>query len=329
MPTPNTVTITATVAGNSGYPAGSVNLAILNPIPTVSGILPSGITEGVTTITVAGTEFVYGAQILWNGSPVATTFISCTEVAAAVTAPQPGNYTLAVGNPNPGAANSSNLAVPVGPGKVVLQVQPGNTDVRVNDSLNLGLTVTGTMNTGVTLAVNGVAGGNSTSAPPYPTPMAPSPTPRRPSFPRPATSSQLTITSIDNPTVSINQNVSVLNPIPILTSATPMNFNAGPPPSSSQGQHFINGAQVLHERLAGSHHLQQRNQLTATLSPTEPGNLDLQVLNPSPGPATSADLIALVNGTPPRAPRHPGRCLALSRAGDLRRHRRRHSPSSP
>jgi len=35
------------------------------------------------------------------------------------------------------------------------------------------------------------------------------------------------------------------------------------------------------------------------VSPTEPGNLDLQVLNPSPGPATSADLIATVNGTPP------------------------------
>ena len=32
---------------------------------------------------------------------------------------------------------------------------------------------------------------------------------------------------------------------------------------------------------------------------TQPGDLDLQVLNPSPGPATSADLIAEVQGTPP------------------------------
>src|SRR6202044_729753 len=40
-------------------------------------------------------------------------------------------------------------------------------------------------------------------------------------------------------------------------------------------------------------------QLTATVSPTEPGDLDLQVLNTSPGPATSTDLIARVNGTPP------------------------------
>ena len=40
-------------------------------------------------------------------------------------------------------------------------------------------------------------------------------------------------------------------------------------------------------------------QLTANLDLTQPGNLDLQVLNPVPGPAASTDLIALVNGTPP------------------------------
>ena len=299
VPTPNTVTITATVTGNSGYPAGTVSLAILNPIPTVNAVLPSAITEGVTTITVAGAEFVYGAQILWNGSPVPTTFISSTEVAAAVTAPQPGNYTLAVGNPNPGAANSSNLAVPVGPGKVVLQIQPGNTDVRVTNSLNLGLTVTGTMNTGVTLAVNGVAGGNSTvgtavsnsdGSITYTAPAV---------VPTPNNIVQLTITSTDNPAVSINQNVSVLNPIPILTSATPNSFNTGAATVVVQGSQFINGAQVLQDGAPVPTTFNSGGQLTATLSLTQSGNFDLQVLNPAPGPATSADLVALVNGNPP------------------------------
>jgi len=299
VPTPNTVTITATVTGNSGYPAGTVSLAILNPIPTVNAVLPSAITEGVTTITVAGAEFVYGAQILWNGSPVPTTFISSTEVAAAVTAPQPGNYTLAVGNPNPGAANSSNLAIPVGPGKVVLQIQPGNTDVRVTNSLNLGLTVTGTMNTGVTLAVNGVAGGNSTvgtavsnsdGSITYTAPAV---------VPTPNNIVQLTITSTDNPAVSINQNVSVLNPIPILTSATPNSFNTGAATVVVQGSQFINGAQVLQDGAPVPTTFNSGGQLTATLSLTQSGNFDLQVLNPAPGPATSADLVALVNGNPP------------------------------
>ena len=40
-------------------------------------------------------------------------------------------------------------------------------------------------------------------------------------------------------------------------------------------------------------------QLTATVNPTQPGTIDLQVLNPSPGPATSADLIADVAGGAP------------------------------
>jgi uncharacterized protein (DUF1800 family) len=39
-------------------------------------------------------------------------------------------------------------------------------------------------------------------------------------------------------------------------------------------------------------------QLTANLTIASPGDLDLQVLNPAPGPATSNDLIATVAGTP-------------------------------
>jgi uncharacterized protein (DUF1800 family) len=65
------------------------------------------------------------------------------------------------------------------------------------------------------------------------------------------------------------------------------------------GQSFINGAQVLVNGSPVTTTFNSGTQLTAAVSPAEAGNLDLQVLNPSPGPATSADLIALVNGTPP------------------------------
>ncbi len=111
----------------------------------------------------------------------------------------------------------------------------------------------------------------------------------------------LTVTSVDNPAVSIIQNISVLNPIPILTSASPMNFNPGPPATTVTlaGSDFINGAQVLMNGAAVPTTFNSGTQLTATLSPADAGNLDLQVLNPGPGPATSADLIATVNGTPP------------------------------
>jgi uncharacterized protein (DUF1800 family) len=110
---------------------------------------------------------------------------------------------------------------------------------------------------------------------------------------------QITVTSVDNPAVSINQNISVLNPIPILNSAAPMSFDVGSGTVVVQGSDFITGAQVLMNGSPVSTTFNSGNQLTATVSPTEPGNLDLQVLNPSPGPAASTDLIAVVNGTSP------------------------------
>ncbi len=300
VPDPNTVTITAQVASNPGYAPGTLNLAILNPIPALTGITPTGIAEGTATIAVNGSQFVYGAQIMWNGQPVPTTFVSSTQLAAAVTSPTPGAYPLMVTNPNPGSANSNNLSIQVGPGQVVLQLQPGTgTDVRVTNSLSFGLTVTGTANTGVTLAVDGVAGGNSTvgtavsNADGSITYTAPA------VVPTPNNIVTLTVTSTDNPAVSLNQDISVLNPIPILTAATPTTFNTGTATVVVSGLKFISGAQVLMNGQSVPTTFNSGTQLTATLTLSESGNFDIQVLNPSPGPAASSDLVALVNGTPP------------------------------
>lgn len=302
VPVPNSVTITSVASNYPNYPPGSVTLAVWNPIPVLSTVTPSGFSEGTTTVTVSGSSFVYGAQIMWNGAPIPTTMLSGTQLVAAIPAPDPGTYPLLVSNPNPGSATSATLPVVVGPGQVVLLLQPGEgTDVRVSNTLNLGLNVTGTNHTGVTLQVNGIAGGNAqvgtatSLADGSINYVAP------PVVPAPNNVVQLTITSVDNPAVAISQNISVLNPIPILNSATPNTFNVGPPSSTVvlTGQSFINGAQVLVNGAPVTTTFNSGTQLTAAVSPTESGNLDLQVLNPSPGPATSADFIALVNGAPP------------------------------
>ena len=50
----------------------------------------------------------------------------------------------------------------MGPGKVVLTLQTNaGTSVRVTNSLKIGLTVSGTNNTGVNWPINGIAGGNA------------------------------------------------------------------------------------------------------------------------------------------------------------------------
>jgi uncharacterized protein (DUF1800 family) len=302
VPVPNSVIVTSTASNVPTAPPGSVTLAVWNPIPVLGTVTPAGFSEGTTTVTVAGSQFVYGAQIMWNGAAVPTTLMSDTQLVAAIPAPNPGTFPLLVTNPNPGSANSATVPVVVGPGQVVLTLQPqAGTDVRVLQTLNIGLNVTGTNHTGVTLQVNGYPGGDaqvgtaasqSDGSINYVAPAV---------VPTPNNVVQLTITSVDNPAVSINQNISVMNPIPILTAATPMTLDVGPPSTTVvlTGQSFINGAQVLVNGSPVTTTFNSGTQLTAAVSPTEPGNLDLQVLNPSPGPALSTDLIALTNGTPP------------------------------
>ena len=300
VPNPYTVQITSSIAKYPTAVPGSVSIQVWNPIPDLGAVTPDGFSEGTTTVTVNGSQFVYGAQISWNGAFVPTTYVSSTQLVAQIAAPNPGTYPLTVTNPNPGSASAIPLSMKVGPGLVVLTIEPNSgTDVRVSNSLNLGLMVNGTDNPAVTLQVNGIAGGNGvvgtaiSNADGSITYTAP------PVVPTPSNIVQLTITSVDNPAVSITQNISVMNPIPILSSATPMAFNPGPATIVLTGQQFINGAQVLVNGSPVSTTFNSGTQLTANVDQAESGNLDLQVLNPSPGPAMSNDLIATVSGTPP------------------------------
>ena len=139
VPSPDTVVITTTSAMFSTAPKGSVSLAVWNPIPVLGTITPSGFTEGTTTVQVSGSEFVYGAQISWNGALIDTTYVSSTELVAQVAAPNPGTFPLTVTNPNPGSASANPVPVKVGPGKVGLRLDTsGGVDVRVLNTLTLG-----------------------------------------------------------------------------------------------------------------------------------------------------------------------------------------------
>lgn len=320
IPSPNnTVMITSLATAFPGDTPGSVAVSVLNPIPVIGSVTPSGFSEGQTTVTVHGTQFVYGAQIFWQGAPVPTTFVSNTELAAQIAAPNPGTYPLMVSNPNPGSANSATISEVVGPGQVVLTLQTGgNTTVRVTNSLRIGISVAGTNNTGVTWLINGITGGNAQIGTITANPdgsvtyIAPA------VVPTPSNIVQLSATSVDNPAVSIAQNISVMNPIPILVSATPNTFDPGTATVVLNGSNFISGAQLLVNGAPVSTTFNSGGQLTANFNPTVPGDLDLQVLNPGPGPATSTDLIAQVNGTQPSpvpSPQDASRFLAQATFG--------------
>jgi uncharacterized protein (DUF1800 family) len=300
VPVPsNAVVITSQATNYPTDPPGSVTLNVLNPIPSVTSITPSTFSEGTELVTVQGSQFVYGAQIFWNGVAVPTTYISPTQVAAAITAPTPGSYPIHVTNPDPGSASSAELSELVRPGQVVLTLQTGaDTTVRVNNTLFVGINVNGTNNTAVTWTINGSAKGNAQIGTIAPGPSGGVLYTAPAVVPTPSNIVQLVATSVDNPAVSISQNISVFNPVPILNSASPMAFDPGPATVVLSGSAFINGATVLANGVPVPTTFNSGNQLTASINPTDPGTtLDLQVLNPAPGPATSTDLIAQVNGT--------------------------------
>ncbi len=59
-----------------------------NPVPYLNPLQPDAATPGgaAFTLTVTGTGFVASSAVLWNGSPRATTFVSSSQLTAAITA---------------------------------------------------------------------------------------------------------------------------------------------------------------------------------------------------------------------------------------------------
>src|SRR5437879_11496723 len=67
---------------------GSPVVTVNNPAPTTSSISPSTKNAGDAsfTLTVNGTNFVHASTVNFNGSPRTTTFVSSTQLTAAITA---------------------------------------------------------------------------------------------------------------------------------------------------------------------------------------------------------------------------------------------------
>src|SRR4051794_25530195 len=63
-------------------------LAANNPVPLLYQLSPTSIQPGhaAFTLQVRGTGFVSGATVLWNGQPLATTFVSASVLQASVPA---------------------------------------------------------------------------------------------------------------------------------------------------------------------------------------------------------------------------------------------------
>jgi len=101
--TSNTVVFTISANGPPPPPA--------NPVPVVTNLTPASATAGGNdfTLTVEGSDFIAGSVVQWNGSARTTTFVSATELTAAVSAADittAGTASVTVVNPAPGGGTS-------------------------------------------------------------------------------------------------------------------------------------------------------------------------------------------------------------------------------
>jgi len=93
---------------------GEITVGEPSPGPTITSLSPDSATTGgpAFTLTVNGTGFVSGSTVHWDGSARATTFVSSTQLTAAIAASDVATADTAnvtVVNPAPGGGTSNAL----------------------------------------------------------------------------------------------------------------------------------------------------------------------------------------------------------------------------
>ena len=93
--------------------AASASFAQSNPVPFVDQpLVPGAVTPGAPgfSLTIHGAGFVSGSIVNWNGTPLATTFVSAGKLSAVVPAAKvstPGTVSVTVVSPGPGGGSSN------------------------------------------------------------------------------------------------------------------------------------------------------------------------------------------------------------------------------
>ena len=120
--------------------AESQKLPMTLTVASVGAILPTNIQAGIIactlpspscfTLQVFGANFVPGVQVLWNGTPLATSYIDGNRVTATVPAAlvhDPGDIGIQVKNPGTAASNSIKLVVGADPyGTTIFSLSPSS-----------------------------------------------------------------------------------------------------------------------------------------------------------------------------------------------------------
>jgi uncharacterized protein (DUF1800 family) len=226
LPAPNTVTVTATSVEDPTK-SGNATVTLENPLPVISSVTPTTLTAGTQVeLTVNGTGFTPASIVNLGAVGFSTTFIAPTQLVAvgAPTLAQVGTAPVTVVNPDPGGSTSAPFNVQVvGPNSnITVTISPKTATLGAGNVQQFQATVTGASDLSVLWKVNGVNGGNSTvgtidfvgnyTAPNNIVGLG---------------SVTVTATSNANPAKSDSAIVTLINPVPTLTSVAPATLGLG------------------------------------------------------------------------------------------------------
>jgi hypothetical protein len=110
-----------------GRGAWRVPTADVNVVPTLTSLAPASATAGGATFTLTanGTDFVAGSVVRWNGTDRPTTFVSGTQLQAAIPASDiaaAGTAEVTVFTPAPGGGISNPLTFTIDPAPITSEV---------------------------------------------------------------------------------------------------------------------------------------------------------------------------------------------------------------
>ena len=159
-PLPGFASLSVTVTTVAPPKASASNsITVRYPAPSLSAVSPSSLPLGAFSLTVSGSKFVSGAQVRWNGAPLATTFVSASKLTATGSATQPGGVAVTVANPGPGAVSQA-LTLTV-TSSLAVSVTPATASLLPGSTTQFQAAVTGSPNQAVAWSV---AGGSANGA---------------------------------------------------------------------------------------------------------------------------------------------------------------------
>lgn len=148
LPAADAVTATkAQLTAANPTPAGGtsaqISFVVQNPVATITSVNPTSVTAGAgaTTLNITGTNFLASSVVLWNNTPLVTSFVSTTEVKAALPAADVSGSVaslISIQNPAPGGGTSTTVTFDVNsPVPAITSISPHSVTTGTAASITL------------------------------------------------------------------------------------------------------------------------------------------------------------------------------------------------